>query len=1421
MVLIRDLLVKVLLLLGPIHVFTQSADPLDDFTVNHVLWDFVPPKKFYSTCMRIGEKVGDKSDKPEVCTAYCNEVVAPFKDPDADLHCRFMAQQMEIATLQETYHGPEGFCKSMLMYQSYMMKTDVLKYVSESSLQDVCTTAVANAMEQKPEGMDEYDALRQNLPLGCKSALEDMFRENGMPLPIANIACKGLTDKAEIALEARELSPNDQGAQFCEGNSLQSKAFDKSEASMAPPDFPMLLADWKPKIGWNKFENLIHKAFETPTEAFEKYDGDGDGKLDSTEWRKMTDDLGIPKMDAMLLRGIADGNKNHKVSKEEWQNAMGVTLPELVKYSTDKHKNAEEGWKAADANQDGKMDPKEFEAACRNLGISAGNAEKLLPEIDKDGDGVISQEEYKNVFGVDVPELKRRAREKYGDPEKAFEGMDSNGDGILQSEEFVKACEEMDIPAAQADVLLKEIDANMDGSVDPEEWDSQMGMTDEEVKKAIASKIGPNPKAMDTDGDGQISPEELNAGLEKAGASPKEAKKLAEAMDKDGDGKLSPEEIHEGTGGADMDEARGFEHPESQATVTLAEFKKRAKDTHGTPQAVVDAMDTDPKDGKISPEEFQAGCSQLKPPISGEDCQKLFPLVDVSPTDGSITPQELFAAIGGPDKFGLDVPEFKTRATKKNGAPEAAYKAMDANGDGKVSPEEFEAYGKSLDPPVTPEESKSLFKELDKSKSGFIEPEEFLGDVGKDSDGEAVEKGQLGDADGDGKISTEEKLAKTKALDTDGDGQVSSKEMGEAVASGKLSPEEMKALDTDGDGKLSADEIKQGAEATSATAADQKKAIDTDGDGKISTEEMAQAATSGKLSRKEVAKMDLDGDGKLSQEELTKGAADAETAAAASAPKEKMKKAMKGKFKSPKEAMQKMDADGDGKVSKEEIVKSLKDQGVSTRDADKMMKDLDKDGDGKVSAEEMYAATGPPDKFSKSPGDPGYEAPKEAECSPVSLDEFKLRLSKAFKNGKDAWNKITDGSTTMTPERFNEQAKDLGICPGEAKKLFKEIDLNGDNKIDESEWQEVIGVSEEEVQDAFVDAFPSSSDALKAADTDGDGEVSEAELEEVMAKKLGLSPAAAKKAAKEMMEKLDPDGTGKVSGDVFKDATKAKADDLTARIVKKLDTASDAFTKWDADGDGKLTEAEFIAGANSLGIAQDAAKDMWKTHDKDGDGVMSAEEFSRAFGISSDTVMEMCFQRYGNPSLAFEEMDTNHDGLLSPQEWAVGGAKMGLKESQINRLFKDMDTNNGENTAGHLSKWEFFDYLDYSEPNFKSWGDGFGDLDGWGNDHKKFNMLPHKPAAVRPASIPRALANYKKSTHHTVIKENMPGTTVTQQNTANSQKFMSKREVWKLHNEVLKMNNLKVANEWQKKWQRSAKRKSGKKHSRHHHHRHL
>merc|ERR550537_1648426 len=97
-------------------------------------------------------------------------------------------------------------------------------------------------------------------------------------------------------------------------------------------------------------------------------------------------------------------------------------------------------------------------------------------------------------------------------------------------------------------------------------------------------------------------------------------------------------------------------------------------------------------------------------------------------------------------------------------------------------------------------------------------------------------------------------------------------------------------------------------------------------------------------------------------------------------------------------------------------------------------------------------------------------------------------------------------------------------------------------------------------------------------------------------------------------------------------------------------------------------------------------------------------------------------------------MDKNKDGLLSPLEWAGGAAKMRLKSEQEERIFKEMDINHEEKTHLHISEWEFYKYLDYEEPNFKSTGDGFGDIDPWGTDHKKFNELPHLNAGRQPAA---------------------------------------------------------------------------------------
>eukprot|EP00746_Dinoflagellata_sp_MGD_P125763 gnl/MRDRNA2_/MRDRNA2_60607_c0_seq1.p1 gnl/MRDRNA2_/MRDRNA2_60607_c0~~gnl/MRDRNA2_/MRDRNA2_60607_c0_seq1.p1 ORF type:complete len:1252 (+),score=372.78 gnl/MRDRNA2_/MRDRNA2_60607_c0_seq1:149-3904(+) len=1056
-------------------VVAQLLDSLEYFAEQHVLWDFVPPQQFFSVCMKVGNDVGERSADARVCESSCDKHVAQFKDPDAKLHCKYMAMQMEIATTLEMYHGPYEFCKNMLMYQSYNLQVDVLKYVTKRQLWEACTQSIVNAMDAGA-GVGQTEAIQQNLPIGCKEAVENLYREHGMPIPSASIACKDFVRKAEMALSAQELSPSNQGKQFCDGNSMQAVAFAKSAPSEAPTDFPLSiekeLSDWKPKITLEQFKRMVREAFHTPIDAFTTYDADKDGNLNDKEWLKLGRDLGIPTLDILTLSGLMDEDQNSKSSKREWQKIFGVTLPELVEYSNAKHLNAENGWRAADKDGDGNISPEEFEAVCTELKLTPEDAQNLFPQVDLDGDGSINQEEYKNAFGIGIPEFKRRARKNFGVPVDSFKAVDANGDGKIQPEEFMKGCKDLDIPGDTAQTLYDKLDADENGGISPKEWDEALAMTPEDVKKAVAKKFGADPLSLDTNKDGKVSPEEVAAGLEKSGASPKEAAKLVKDMDEDGDGKVSPEEIHKGLGGADLDEARGFSHPSSvDATeaITLPEFMERAKTKHGTPQTAFDAFDLSPKDGKITPEEFASGCAKLKPPISADEAKPLFAKLDIKPADSVLSPEEFFGGIGGPQKFGLTLPEFNERAVKKSGEPTKAYKDMDQNGDGKVSPEEFDAYCENLLPPVSSEESAPLFNELDKNGSGFIDPPEFFDAVGKEafsggagasgpgSVGVAPERGQIGDADGDGKISPAEKVAKTRALDLDGDGKVSPEEMGAAVDGGKLGPEEMKALDTDGDGKLSKDELQQGAAATSANAQDQKKVMDTNGDGKIDPEEVAQAAARGQLSPAEVKKMDIDGDGKLSPAELKRGAEAAETAAAAAGDANQgSSKTAAGGYRprhlSP-DKMKALDTDGDGKLSEHE----LRQGAAATPISAEVKKKMDTDGDGKLGPDEVAAAAArgqitPGQALNKMDADGDgklsrAEFERGVQVATAAAEE-KKKIKEALKGKFDSPNKATqpmdiDGNGMISRAEIKKGLKDQGWGSAEAQKVVKDLEKDG------------------------------------------------------------------------------------------------------------------------------------------------------------------------------------------------------------------------------------------------------------------------------------------------------------------------------------------------------------------------------------------
>merc|ERR1719269_269691 len=104
------------------------------------------------------------------------------------------------------------------------------------------------------------------------------------------------------------------------------------------------------------------------------------------------------------------------------------------------------------------------------------------------------------------------------------------------------------------------MDKDGDGVVSPEEMDeaaaevSNKADPKEKMKEAMKKGFSSPKEAMkkmDKDGDGKISPEEMKEGLEAQGVTPEEADKMAKAADKDGDGKVSPEELYGAVGSPD------------------------------------------------------------------------------------------------------------------------------------------------------------------------------------------------------------------------------------------------------------------------------------------------------------------------------------------------------------------------------------------------------------------------------------------------------------------------------------------------------------------------------------------------------------------------------------------------------------------------------------------------------------------------------------------------------------------------------------------------------------------------------------------------------------------------------------------------------------------------------------------------------
>jgi len=367
-----------------------------------------------------------------------------------------------------------------------------------------------------------------------------------------------------------------------------------------------------------------------------------------------------------------------------------------------------------------------------------------------------------------------------------------------------------------------------------------------------------------------------------------------------------------------------------------------------------------------------------------------------------------------------------------------------------------------------------------------------------------------------------------------------------------------------------------------------------------------------------------------------------------------------------KEQFKKYDADGDGRISSEEMEQGMSSEREFTKDQARFAFSLaDTNEDGFIDVSEFVQLM--------------FPSAKEAIANLRKTFRGPDDVAKKFKT----WDINQDGKISFE-ELKEAAAKDVTkfLNEEDINAIFIVGDLNLDGEIDEQEFSTLMIPSISDIVAKFRFVHKSVDNvrkAFKTYDANGDGAIDRVELHKALTNyKFNFSDQEV-----DIIFKVgDSDGDGEVNFEEFMCLMCPDASQIIQKFRASYRTINEvkaAFRKFDKNNDGGLSKSELARMMYSTGYSYtDTEIDaIMNLGDKDGDGEIDLEEFLIMMTPSASETLNKIRKNItciDDVKALFKAIDIDSDGLLSKDEMMESpGCK--FDQEEIDAIYELGDSN--------------------------------------------------------------------------------------------------------------------------------------------------